>query len=145
MGSGYVLLLATFAAVGLVIASILPESASPTLFRQTVFKSNLTVVCLRNGCGCDKRPITWVENAVKQRKPVLVLVDAGRVSKDEEQSFRKALASPGTGFYRTRSSLLLNRYAPSGKTTFTLATFGMITTQSTEADTASWQTKGDTR
>ncbi len=129
------LLLATFVAVGLVVTGWFPESSSPALFRQTVLAPNLAVVCLRDGCGCDKRPLTWIEEATKRGTPVLVLIDRTRVTEKEVQDFRKALPVGDVALHHTDSSSLLRRYAPSGRSTLTLTRFGIVDTQSTEVGT----------
>lgn len=124
---------ATLGAAGLVVTGAFPETASPRLFQQTVLSPSRVVVCLRDGCGCDKRPLTWIENAAKQNKPVLVLLDAAEVSPSEEQAFRQALPKGDVTFLRTRSATVLKRYAPSGRSTLTLTRYGVLATQSAES------------
>lgn len=128
-----VLLLATGAAMGLVVTGHLPETSSPALFRQTMLVPNLAVVCLRDGCGCDKRPLSWIEDSLKRNTPVLVVFDAGSVSAKELQDFRRALPVGNISFHSTGSASLLRRYAPSGQSTLTLTRFGAVAFQSSDA------------
>ena len=127
------LLLATASAFGLVLTGIVPDLTTPALARQTLLVPNLAVICLRSGCGCEKRPMTWRDEAVKADKPILILLDAVHVTRAEEAAYLKSLSSARVFVVRTDSAQLLKRYAPSGRSTLTVTRFGAPVAQSAEA------------